>query len=244
MKNKKKIGLIFLIVILLTIVLYYAYYFKMDSYEYIHWYFPFDYGRAYEKGAGLSKSHMTFHYINLQNIYRNKLCEYLNSKLSFGDLDEELKANGFNTKNEYNKHNGISDIHQYFKEKSTIDSDYVYLRNVIFLEHLSKEDIYAIKNRTFGKDMVERTYKLVIDKYEGEFDDHPVSYLNHNRPMRTMSYDIVLFYDYNFYDEKDKSRRRLLNKILAKYEQMFSEELNHPVKIINIVDHSQWKRRK
>ncbi len=94
--------------------------------------------------------------------------------------------------------------------------------------------------------MIDRTYKLVIDREEGAEKSMIVPYLQYDYPMRTMSFDVVLFYDYDERDEMDYRERQrlcLLNEILAKYEKKFSEELKNPVKIINIIDGSQWEPR-
>ncbi len=211
----------------------------IKKHEAINGCFTFDYEQAYLKGAGSSKTQVTREYIQLQDTYRDLLCEYLNSKLSLDLLNDELRANGFNTKYEFKYDHMESGIHKYFKDKSTLDSDYVYLRNMIFLEHLSKEDIELLKENKATIKMITRTYQNVIDQYYNKERKGYVCYLDSFTPMRTTSFDIVLFYDYNREDENDPERLELLNGILAKYEVIFSEELGHPVVIINIMDLEQ-----
>ncbi len=243
MKKNNKLIKIFLIIVILCIIGMIVYNIIYSvTYSRIHFHFPFDYERAYNKGAGTSKYHITRSYEELQDKYRKLMCKYLNTKLSLDDLNRELEENGHNTKYQIKKDNiFLFDDHKYFKDRSKLNSDYIYLKNTFFIEHMNKEDIAMLKNNKADIDMIDRTYKLVIDSYEGNGNGRIVSYVKGEIPMRTLSSDIVLFYDFDIWNESnDREKQMLLNETLAKYEKKFSGELKYPVKIINIADMKQW----
>ncbi len=243
MRKDKKMLLILLIVFLAVVIIVVSNRLYYNRFDEIHFLLEPSYDIAYNKGLASSPDHVTWKYERLQSRYRDALCDYLNTKLSLNDLDRELKENGFNDKFKFKHYSIHSGIHKYFMDRSKLDSDYVYLRNIVYIEKLNEEDMNSLKKNKIDMKMIESSYKHIINREHFHERDVRVSYLDEKSylPMRTFSNDLVFFYGYNIEDDKSEDRLKTLNTILLKYEKRFTKELSSPVKIINIMDKNQWE---
>lgn len=208
--------------------------------------FDFNFKEAQSKGYSLSSDRITSEYLELQEKYRAALCLFLEKQLPLKDLDSELKAMHL-TKVPKNDFSRVDSVESYYQSISYLSSDYLFLRNNIRIERLTKEDMEILKEFESNidnekmQDMVSRTYIEVLSvKFEGvEKENFNVIYSNGGK--ETVSNKTLVFWLYyqedfdnsgNYIDkEKEKTNRELLDKLIMKYDVQFSEKLNCDVKI-------------
>lgn len=104
-------------------------------------------------------------YMELYNVYRDLFTQYIIKNLNLKEYDKKLSENKLEFIPEKEEK---MDIYQYF---SSSELKYFYVRNNIYLDHLSKNDLKILKAKSQNKDIlldeeatkfIESTYKKVI----------------------------------------------------------------------------------
>ena len=107
-------------------------------------------------------------FLELQNKYRNSIEEMLSKIIDFKQLDEKitkvLKVPVVEDK-DYN----------FYHKFSNLGSNYIYLRNNIHIERLSKEDVERLKSNNIDEDYIKRTLPNVMyEEGEATFFGNPI----------------------------------------------------------------------
>jgi len=131
--------------------------YKLITKAQVEEFYPHNYDISILKDYGLFTDTYTDEYFKLYSIYRFFEDKYLENTLHLKEINDKVDELhiGFNTKVLY-------------KEISNITGNYVYIRNNIFLERLTKEEIEEFKTLVKTSDnsslieFVKKTYKKLI----------------------------------------------------------------------------------
>ena len=182
-------------------------------------------------------------YFNLVNNYKYLLSYYLMSKTSLKRYDNEIK-------NYYIKFTEITkDKMDFYQETSYLELDYLYLRNNLYVEFLSENEINEIlsldinNKESFTKclNIVTDTYKNIINKYNGKSDvTHMVNYGPNSGAYLIESEVLVIGLRYdddasiNMKDGKIKyyQQRNYIKYLIERIEDSLEKELDMYVKVM------------
>lgn len=151
--------------------------------------------------------------------YKLYLDSYLNEVLNLNEIDQKINELSIQL-----------DTNYLYNDISFLDSNYMFIRNNIFLDRLTEEEIVALidsinqKNTKAIKEIVKNTFKKTI-RFGNENDDKDVCYEIDNLKMITKNDALVigvLVIDEISEDFKD---------FIKSKEQEFSNLLNIPVSI-------------
>lgn len=119
-------------------------------------------------------------YVDLQKQYRKLLFAYLNAKMSFDDADAFLNEAEFPIPKPVSSLSAIGQNRDYSFYYSDLDSDYFYLRNSIYIERLTSQEVSVLRKSQGrlteeSKDLIDQTMLKVLSVYP-EKVSHYVSY--------------------------------------------------------------------
>ena len=118
----------------------------------------FDFKLANEKGFVTDKK-LNERYFKVQYIYRYVFEEYICKRLDLKKYDDKIKESSLS----FNKCS--KERMDYYQRTSTLNLDYIYVKNNFHIEKLSNDDIKVIeenKNKNSISEIVKKTYKEVI----------------------------------------------------------------------------------
>lgn len=186
-------------------------------------------------------------YIKLYNAYRELFTEYIEKKLELKKYDEKI------IKSKLNFHRIQSenmDIYQYF---SCEVLKYIYVRNNIHIERLTKEDKIFLElqsgNVKLNKEtitFVERTYEKII--FEDILKSGEICMIQYgpnssNFFARNDAVVIGIRYDKfveqeinNNWDRSNEKQREFLFELMQEMNKEFKEKLKVPVVVIEYDD--------
>lgn len=145
-------------------------------------------------------------YFELLNKYNRYLTKFLKEKLPLEQIDNNMKKSELNF-NKINEHDM-----DFYQITSTMGLDYIYLRNNIYIEKLTKEDINYLDKNDYNEEFIHRTYKNVINPYT---DSKTIFYGPENENFMCKSDDLVLgirFEEFNNDLEGEEFKENFLNK--------------------------------
>lgn len=196
----------------------------------------FYFDEAYALGVGSSKKEVSIEYLALQETYRKILSDYFNEVLPLEELNHKLEGYGI----------APADEPDYYQQQSLLDSDFIYLRNNIHLEKLSKEDAKLLIKYHKSKDadlksevedMIKKTFVKVgtVDLRLRDGDKYYTTYTQ-GGSVQFWNYSIVFFINYEKPDayigseqeqiEKRKTVFTGVNDLTEEYTQLFKEILD------------------
>lgn len=176
-------------------------------------------------------------YFDLLNKYKVFLEQYLKEKLCLDLIDSNLEKSNLNFET-------IKEEEMDFYQKtSTMGLKYIYLRNNIYIEHLSSEDIIFLKDQSeYNKatiEFIERTCINVINPYQ---EKQIIFYGPENKNFICDSTDIVLgirydeFVNDNMNDEEFRTnfvkKLTLVSNLRSLITVAAEQEINKSVKLI------------
>ena len=200
------------------------------------------------KEKGLTKTdEFNEKYLYLQALYRANLESYLLEVLDLQETDEFLKSSEleFVTKKEEEK-----DVYERY---STMDLTFIYLRNNLHIEYLTKEEIALLEKHLMEgkevideevKEMVKETYPIIIKVRSPWYDyqedlEFRASYSQGEEPDIPNTALVIAIDNCFRYDENDNvypkdnfvGKMECVKKIKLEKEKKYSEILNIPVYI-------------
>lgn len=195
-------------------------------------------------------------YINLYNLYRKLFTEYIIKKIKLDKYDNEVKESVLKF---YEVPKEEMDVYQYF---SSEELKYFYIRNNIYIERLTDEELKFLKNKiekdnydldSDTRDIIENTYQKVI--YEGNIEDdkkYITLYGPNNRSYLAPSDSIVIGFRYDeFFEDglEDEIWRirhlkqvEYLDKIFSELKEENSNFFKEDIKIFKYSQFSVKKR--
>ena len=207
--------------------------------------YDFDFDQAYGKGLTPVKGKVSAQYLDLQSRYDQALSILLEKKLTPPEMDAELREKGVAPLyRSLMREDHIVDAEGYYRCRSHLNSGYLYLRSNIKLERLSSEDITILKNNTMetseGRtkliDLVSRTYQETT-KVVGHGDTVYFAYTGSGRSSPPKSIMLWVTYKAPYHAENDldnsveRQWRQDIENLIPRYERLFSQRLNYPVRI-------------
>ena len=179
-----------------------------------------------EKGLGTET--LNEKYFEILNKYKSFFETYLKENLPLDYIDQNMKESELDFR-------PIKDSKKdFYQMTSTMNLTYIYLRNNLYIEKLSKEELQLLDSETEYndkvKDFIKNTYKKVINPYD---DSKIVFYGPENGQFIGNSNDIVLGIRYDeFESELDGNEFR--DNFLAK--QKIISQLNTLLNIVALKD--------
>lgn len=134
-------------------------------------------------------------YFFIQSLYQKVLEEYLAQELDLEKIDKKIQ------KNSHNFH-PLEEDQQYYQRHSMLDLNFIFLRNTIFIERLSQEDIgillkYYDQNETEITDelreLVKRTYPYVLAPVDTQLYPDVYSFSYGAGPGEVFTMDTIVF---------------------------------------------------
>lgn len=176
-------------------------------------------------------------YFKLLNNYKKLFESYLKEKLPLQLIDENIK------KSELKFIPMKEDNMDFYQISSTMGLDYIYLRNNLYIEKLSKEDLELLSTlQTYddgAKEFIKRTYLTVINPYD---EKRLVFYGPENSKHLCDSTDVVLGIRYNEFETNGMNdeefqknfleQLRLISQVSTLLEIASPNELGTNVKVI------------
>ncbi|MDR1687866.1 MAG: hypothetical protein LBS21_04555 [Clostridiales bacterium] len=180
-------------------------------------------------------------YLKMQALYREELEKFLNGKLNLGKYDNLLSDSDlrFITVAEDEK--------SFYQKYSTFGFKYIYLRNNLPIERLSKEELKILErnfetknavNHEELQELVERTYKAVIFTYNGVEADTIIIFSNDGQkkaPNSALVFEIGHSSEFdengNYVDRSNEKNKRiyLANEFIPMMQKDLSEVLGTEV---------------
>lgn len=204
----------------------------------------FDSQLAYQKKMSQTPNALSESYFSLQQVYRQLLSEYLNQQLPLKELDRELEQLGLPKMSK--ELSRIHDTESYYQSLSLLDSDYIYLRNNLFIERLTLEQLSVLDRVSKGQVLdqtdltgfIEETMPIVL-AYDCQEGDYLVKYEAGSSEPKLHRNDIVFYLvDGKFVREENRGKwgelYGQLDQTLTFHEVNFSEKLRQPSKIYYI----------
>lgn len=197
-------------------------------------------------------------YLSLYNLYRRLFSEYIIKKIDLKLFDEKIVNSelGFTPLS-----NEKMDIYQYFSSDELI---YLYIRNNIYIEKLTKEQVKFLKQRIKSKNFTldKEAEKLIEDSYQKViFEDllqdgkkYNILFGPDSKSFLAPNNSIVIGFRYDEYNkdglddgawfEKHISQIKFLKEIFDEMQEVFNEKLPEGTKIINYNDMSIIPRKR
>jgi len=188
-------------------------------------------------------------YFKLLNKYKKLFEEYLKEKLPLELIDDNMKKSDL-------KFVPIKKENMdFYQITSTMNLDYIYLRNNLYIEKLSKEDLEFLSKKDKldeeSKDFIKRTYQTVINPYEND-EKRIIFYGPENEKHLCDSTDVVLGIRYNEFETNGMSdeefqknfieQLRLIAQVSTLLEIASPNELGSVVKVIQYNELSIMKK--
>lgn len=186
-------------------------------------------------------------YFKLLNNYKKLFESYLKDKLPLQLIDDNMKSSDL-------KFVPVKEEDMdFYQISSTMGLNYIYLRNNLYIENLSKEDLeifYTLE--TFddkAKEFIKRTYLTVINPYD---EKRIIFYGPENSKHLCDSTDVVLGIRYNEFEINGMSdeefqknfleQLRLISQVSTLLEIASPNELGSNVKVIQYNELSIMKK--
>ena len=186
-------------------------------------------------------------YLKIQSFYRKILEDYILENIDIANYDEKIS----NSNLEF----GLIDnkMMNLYHRTSYMNLKYIYLRNYLFIEKMSKDDIDYLYNKILKKDyiigdkeldIIKRTYKNVInDNYKhGEYKKNTTTCYGNVTPDNILPSDSLVFcihygknnkkLDKVGFLENYKQKNEFLNNLKNEMEDKISKKLDVDVKIL------------
>ena len=188
-------------------------------------------------------------YFKLLNKYKKLFEEYLKEKLPLELIDDNMKKSDL-------KFVPIKkEDMDFYQITSTMNLDYIYLRNNLYIEKLSKEDLDFLSKKDSldeeSKEFIKRTYQIVINPYEND-EKRIIFYGPENEKHLCDSTDVVLGIRYNEFEQNGMSddefqknfmeQLRLIAQVSTLLEIASPNELGSEVKVIQYNELSIMKK--
>lgn len=188
-------------------------------------------------------------YFKLLNKYKKLFEEYLKEKLPLELIDDNMKKSDL-------KFVPIKkDDMDFYQITSTMGLSYIYLRNNLYIEKLSKEDLEYLSKKDKlddeGREFIKRTYLSVINPYEND-EKRIIFYGPENEKHLCDSTDVVLGIRYNEFETNGMSdedfqknfleQLRLIAQVSTLLEIASPNELGSEVKVIQYNELSIMKK--
>lgn len=193
---------------------------------------------------GLAKNgEMNDLYFELQSKYYYYFNEFLRNKLNLEKIENDLIALGNRVVPD-----DIKDIYHYLSNNKIF-----YLRNTLYVENLSKEDIRTLLNADINDkeifQIITNTYKEVINSNVFELSNTELSYGPDTGDYRALSNALVIGIrfaeeDETLYSSSDQwfedylNRRKYITDLIENLQMKWQTELGVNVKIIEYDDGS------
>ena len=151
-------------------------------------------------------------YFELKNRYKSFLDNYIKEKLPLELIDTNMKESEL-------KFVPVKEEDMdYYQITSTMGLSYIYLRNNIYIEKLSKEDIDYLSGRKKYDDetreFIKRTYLSVINPYSDD-ENLIIFYGPENNKHLCESKDIVIGIRYNEFDDNGMTDEEFQENFIA-----------------------------
>lgn len=187
-------------------------------------------------------------YFILLNNYKYLLCRYLIGNTSLKHFDDELKQS-----NLMFSFLDLGDM-DFYQSTSYLGLTYLYLRNNLYVEKLSEEDIEKIVNLDYNNlqlldecsKIVSRTFKNVINVSDSNEDDVKVCYGLDANKFWFNSDELVIGFRYDEYKNDNLSDKEweenyflqidYLKNFFINFEDTLSKELGMKVKIVQYTE--------
>lgn len=188
-------------------------------------------------------------YFTLLNKYKKFFEGYLKEKLPLELIDDNMKKSDL-------KFVPIKkEDMDFYQITSTMNLDFIYLRNNLYIEKLSKEDLDFLSKKDKldeeSKDFIKRTYQTVINPYEND-EKRIIFYGPENEKHLCDSTDVVLGIRYNEFEQNEMSdeefqknfleQLRLIAQVSTLLEIASPNELGSVVKVIQYNELSIMKK--
>lgn len=151
-------------------------------------------------------------YFRLVNLYKSFLDRYIKEKLPLELIDTNMK------KSELKFVPIKEEDMDYYQITSTMGLSYIYLRNNIYIEKLSLDDIKYLSSKDKYDDevreFIKRTYLSVINPYSDD-ENLIIFYGPENSKHLCESKDIVIGIRYNEFDENGMSDEEYQENFIA-----------------------------
>ena len=188
-------------------------------------------------------------YFKLLNKYKKLFEEYLKEKLPLELINDNMKKS--NLKFVPIKKEDMD----FYQITSTMNLDYIYLRNNLYIEKLNKEDLDFLSKKDNlddeTKEFIKRTYQTVINAYEND-EKRIIFYGPENSKHLCDSTDVVLGIRYNEFEVNGMSdeefqknfleKLRLIAQVSTLLEIAAPNELGSQVKVIQYNELSIMKK--
>ncbi|MBQ1550823.1 MAG: hypothetical protein IIZ67_01865 [Bacilli bacterium] len=147
-------------------------------------------------------------FLKCQLEYKKAFEIILNKVYDFSGIDEKVNSDGVVPK-------AITDSKFFYHQTSSLQNNYVFLRNNFHVEKLDKEDIDNLKNGVITQDLFNRTLPDVI------FEEGDEIFLGKPTDENLVKSKSLYFeFGYNTYDIDDFD---LIEQIESKKDQIFGE---------------------
>lgn len=205
----------------------------------------FDYEMAKEKGLSVDGETFNEKYFYIQAAYKYAICNYFKNNLGLGDYDEQLctsELKFIETKEE--------DKTLYQKNDAS-GMKFIFLRNNIYVEKLSTDDIKIIENALSKSenidkdilDVVKNTYKMVLSSARREEDYAEAEIIFeagalYARKALNTAFVIGISDEYEWNDEgylvdtqNERMKEEYISQLATNISEVFSDKLEMPVRI-------------
>lgn len=196
----------------------------MNNLEQIKQIYPNNYNLSILQNFKLADDNLNSNFINYYSCYKYYLENNLKEELNFKSLEEELQKNSLHPAKNVD----------FYKSMSLLKSNFLFLRNNIFLDRLTEEEfltfqkIYTEKNESQIKQFVKQTQNKVIT-----FD---ISYPNEQLVQYNIENNISLIIPNNALViglDCEEQLNKEQQEFLKQKEEEFSKILSIPVVLYN-----------
>ena len=191
-------------------------------------------------------------YIDLYNIYRFFMTKYIIEKLNLKEYDKKIKNSKCNF---LPVETDRMDVYQFF---SCDELKYIYIRNNVYIERLSSEEINILeeklKNNDYSidkkvADLIEKTYqKIIFEDIMKNGKIYQITYGPDSSNYFARNDSLVLGIRYDEFAEteltdeewkkQNQKQREFLRKIINEMINEFENIINVPINIIKYNDYS------
>ena len=217
---------------------------KEDSWGY-------NFEHAYDLGLTDERGLVSQAYLDHQQTYRNMMESYLNRTLKLVAFDQELSDSPL-ARYFRRTVSRVADTETYYHSLSHLAVPYLYVRNNLHIEHLSREEVGFLKHakdksQAEQDQFVKETLRRVIDEIPSMKKLAHTNYYSTGAKPFLYKDSLVLFIDY--VDPEDEERinpdhadrhfwqwveyEHALARTIRSYEIQFSQELGFRVQIHN-----------
>ncbi len=146
-----------------------------------------------------------YEFLELQIKYKQLFEKMIISKFDFSEIEKELKELNYPIVDDKSNN--------FYRCYSTLGSSYIYFRNNIHIENLSKEEINQLRNEDVGIDFLKNTYDRVL------FEEGDYTFLgNPCDETKVLSQSIMLELAVDFAEISDLNQAFKIEEIVEKFK--------------------------